>query len=79
MGGALRGGRIRGAGGRRLGGSSHLRASPQEVAALEALYREGHRGWNVRHFHDEVHVAEEGDRVPAAWVKSRLREAKLVR
>ena len=64
---------------RRVGGPSHLRASPQEVAALEALYRGGHRGWNVRHFYDEVYVAEEGGSRSYSWVKSRLQEAKLVR
>ena len=49
---------------RRVGGPSHLRASPQEVAALEALYRGGHRGWNVRHFYDEVYVAEVSAQAP---------------
>lgn len=35
---------------KRVGEPSHRRASPEEVAALEALYRDGYRGWNVRHF-----------------------------
>ena len=33
---------------RRLGCSAR-RAPPEEAEALEALYRDGHRDWNVRH------------------------------
>ncbi len=46
---------------RRLGCSAR-RAGPEEVEAVEALYRAGHRDWNVRHFYDEVYVAEHGGR-----------------
>ncbi len=62
---------------RRLGRSAR-RAPPEEVAAVEALYGAGHRGWNVRHFYVEVYVAEGGSR-SYTWVKNRLQEAGLVR
>ena len=60
-------------------GASHRRAPPEEVAALEALYRDGCRGWNVRHFHEEVYVREHGGSRSYTWVKNRLQEAGLVR
>ena len=56
-------------------GCSARRAPPQEVAAVEALYRAGHRDWNVRHFYDEVYVAEVGGTRSYTWVKNRLQEA----
>ena len=43
-------------------GCSGRRAPPEEVEAVEALYEVGHRDWNVRHFYDEVYVAEHGGR-----------------
>ena len=64
---------------RRVGEPSHRRAAAEEVAALEALYRDGHAGWNVRHFHDEVYVGEQGGSRSYTWVKNRLQEAGLVR
>jgi len=62
---------------RRLGRSAR-RAPPEEVAAVEALYGAGHRDWNVRHFYDEVYVADGGSR-SYTWVKNRLQEAGLVK
>ena len=56
-------------------GCSARRAGPEEVAAVEALYRAGHRDWNVRHFYDEVYVAEGGGTRSYTWVKNRLQEA----
>ena len=44
---------------RRLGCSAR-RAPPEEVEAVEALYRVSHRDWNVRHFYDAVYVVEGG-------------------
>lgn len=63
---------------RRVAEPSHRRAAPEEVAVLEALYRDGHAGWNVRHFHDEVYVGEQGGSRSYTWVKNRLQEAGLV-
>ena len=63
---------------RRLGGSAR-RAPPEEVAAVEALYRSGHRDWNVRHFYEEVYVAEGGGTRSYTWVKGRLQGAGLVK
>ena len=63
---------------RRLG-SSARRAPPEEVAAVEALYRSGHRDWNVRHFYEEVYVAEGGGTRSYTWVKGRLQGAGLVK
>ena len=63
-----------GAGGlrdRRVGRSAR-RAPPQEVAALEVLYRAGHGGWNVRHFCDEVYVGDHGGARSYTWLKGRL-------
>ena len=64
---------------KRLALPAHRRAPPEEVAALDALYRDGYRGWNVRHFHDEVYVREHGGSRSYTWVKNRLQEAGLVK
>ena len=64
---------------KRVAGPAHRRAPPEEVAALEALYRDGYRGWNVRHFHIEVYVREHGGSRSYTWVKNRLQEAGLVK
>ena len=63
---------------RRLGHSAR-RAPMKEVAAVEALYRTGHRNWNVRHFYDEVYVGEGGGTRSYTWVKHRLQGAGLVK
>ena len=63
---------------RRLGRSAR-RAPCEEEAALEALYQDGHEGWNVRHFYDEVYVAEHRGGRSYTWVKNRLQEAGLVK
>ena len=64
---------------KRVAGPSPRRASPEEVAALEALYRDGCAGWNVLHFYHEVYAGEQGGARSYTWVKSRLQEAGLVR
>ena len=64
---------------KRVAGPSPRRASPEEVAALEALYRDGCAGWNVLHFYHEVYAGEHGGARSYTWVKSRLQEAGLVR
>lgn len=61
---------------RRLGQVSHRRAPVDEVMAVEAQYREGYGGWNVRHFHRFYQRA--GGSRSYTWVKSRLQEAGLV-
>ncbi len=64
---------------KRVAGPSPRRASPEEAAALEALYRDGCAGWNVLHFYHEVYAGEHGGARSYTWVKSRLQEAGLVR
>ena len=64
---------------RRVVERSHRRAAPEEVAGLEALYRDRHAGWNVRHFHHDVYVGEQGGSRSYTWVKNRLQEASLVK
>ena len=64
---------------KRVAGPSPRRASPEEVEALEALYRDGCAGWNVLHFYHEVYAGEQGGARSYTWVKSRLQEAGLVR
>ena len=64
---------------KRVAGPSPRRVSPEEVAALEALYRDGCAGWNVLHFYHEVYAGERGGARSYTWVKSRLQEAGLVR
>jgi transposase len=67
---ALRDGRL----GRRAGN-----ATPQEViAAILALYRRDHLGWNVKHFHEHL-VKRHGYTLSYSLVKSRLQDAGLVR
>ncbi len=62
----------------RVAGGSHRRAPAAEVAALEALYRQGYEGWSARHFH-ERYVEDHGGRRSYTWVKNRLRAAGLVK
>jgi transposase len=58
------------------------RPSPRRVPMATAekvlrLYREGYRGWNVRHFHEKL-VEEHGIKLSYQWVKSALQAAGLV-
>lgn len=52
-------------------------APPEEVAALEKLYAEGHLGWSVRAFF-RVYRDSHGGYRSYTWVKNRLQEAGLV-
>lgn len=61
---------------RRLEQASNRRAPVDEVLALTDLYRNRHRGWNVRHFHSWYR--RDGGRRSYSWVKKRLQEAGLV-
>jgi len=61
---------------RRISQASHRRAPVDEVMAMQARYREGYGGWNVRHFHS--FYRREGGTRSYTWVKSRLQEAGLV-
>ena len=52
-------------------------ASTEEVASLEALYRENYLGWNVRHFYRHYREEHSGTR-SYNWVRERLQAAGLV-
>lgn len=60
----------------RLAQASNRRAPVDEVLALTDLYRNRHRGWNVRHFHSWYR--RDGGTRSYSWVKKRLQEAGLV-
>lgn len=60
----------------RLTQASNRRAPVDEVLALTDLYRNRHRGWNVRHFHSWYR--RDGGGRSYTWVKKRLQEAGLV-
>lgn len=61
---------------RRLEQLSNRRAPVDEVVALTDLYRNRHRGWNVRHFH--VWYRRDGGGRSYSWVKKHLQAAGLV-
>lgn len=61
---------------RRLEQVSNRRAPVDEVVAMTDLYRQRHRGWNVRHFH-EWYRRDGGSR-SYSWVKKHLQAAGLV-
>lgn len=61
---------------RRLEQVSNRRAPVDEVMALVDQYRNRHRGWNVKHFHNWYRRC--GGVRGYTWVKKRLQEAKLV-
>jgi len=61
---------------RRLEQASNRRAPVDEVMALVDQYRNRHRGWNARHFHNWYRRC--GGVRGYTWVKRRLQEAKLV-
>ena len=63
---------------KRIGRSSPLRASREEVKQLEVLYREQYCGRNVTHFYEAYAEQHQGKR-SYSWVKSRLHEAGLVK
>ena len=56
---------------------SSRKAPPEEVAALEKMYAEGHLGWSVRAFFRAYRDSHGGDR-SYTWVKNHLQEAGLV-
>lgn len=61
---------------RRLEQMSNRRAPVDEVLALTDLYRNRHRGWNVRHFHNWYR--RDGGSRSYSWVKKHLQAAGLV-
>lgn len=61
---------------RRLEQISNRLAPVDEVLALTDLYRNRHRGWNVKHFHSWYR--RDGCTRSYTWVKNRLQEAQLV-
>ena len=62
----------------RLGKSSSNATSEEVVAAILALYRREHLGWNVKHFHDHL-LKNHGYTLSYSLVKNRLQDADLVR
>lgn len=63
---------------RRLHEVSHLKAPVDEVMRLESLYRDGYRGWNVKHFYERYREQHGGER-SYTWVKKRLQVAGLAK
>ena len=61
---------------RRLEQMSNRRAPVDEVLALTDLYRNRHRGWNVRHFH--TWYRRDGGSRSYSWAKKHLQAAGLV-
>ena len=62
---------------KRLGRESHRRAPVDEVMAVVEKYKEGHRGWNAKHFYSWYR--RDGGKRSYSWVKCRLQEAGLIR
>lgn len=61
----------------RLGKPSAKRVPVQERDRMLALYREAYRGWNVKHFHEQLR-GEHKFRWGYTWVKTQLHRAGLV-
>jgi len=61
---------------RRLEQMSNRRAPLDEVLALTDLYRNRHRGWNVKHLH--TWYRRDGGSRSDSWVKKHLQAAGLV-
>ena len=61
----------------RLGKPSAKRVPGKEKDRMLALYREAYRGWNVKHFHEQLRQ-EHGFRWGYTWVKTQLHGAGLV-
>jgi transposase len=62
---------------RRLGKASPKRVPARELRLMLDLYRDGYRGWNVKHFHEHL-VRDHGFRWGYSWVKTQLHAAGLV-
>jgi transposase len=62
---------------RRLGKASSKRVPVDEKDRVLALYREAHRGWNARHFHEHLR-RDHGFRWGYTWIKTQLHTAGLV-
>ncbi len=62
----------------RLGRPSSNATPADVVAAILALYRRDHLGWNVKHFHEHL-VKRHGYTLSYSLVKNRLQDADLVR
>jgi len=61
---------------RRLTQASFRRAPVDEVIAVADLYRERHRGWNVKHFYSWYRI--DGGQRSYTWVKNTLQSKGLV-
>lgn len=62
---------------KRLDHVSHRRAPVDEVMALQERYRNGHRGWSVKHFYSWYR--RDGGSRSYTWVKNQLQQAGLVK
>jgi transposase len=62
---------------RRLGKASPKRVPARELRLMLDLYRDGYRGWNVKHFHEHL-VRDHDFRWGYTWVKTQLHAAGLV-
>ena len=62
---------------RRLGKPSPQRVPAAEGSRMLELYREAYRGWNVKHFHEQLR-RDHGFRWGYTWVKTQLHTAGLV-
>ena len=75
---AYEAGGLRGLRDGRLGRPSSNATSADLIAAILALYRREHMGWNVKHFHEHL-VKRHGYTLSYSLVKNRLQDADLVR
>src|ERR1700681_1651322 len=62
---------------RRLGRPSPKRGASADARLMLELYGEVYRGWNVKHFHEQL-VRDHGFRWGYTWVKTQLHTAGLV-
>jgi transposase len=62
---------------RRLGRPSPKRVPSADARLMLELYGEVYRGWNVKHFHEQL-VRDHGFRWGYTWVKTQLHTAGLV-
>jgi transposase len=62
---------------RRLGKPSPKRVPAADLALMLELYGSAYRGWNVKHFHEQL-VRDHGFRWGYTWMKTQLHTAGLV-
>ena len=62
---------------KRISRASHRLAPVDEVCRLEDMYREGHQGWNVKHFYSWY--KRDGGTRSYNWVRKTLQKSGLVK